>query len=284
MISKSNLYSNEIERELQAIEQEWKAKMKLVENDISSKKPVKQQNVVLKMNVDEKINIQTDFKRPVSTLISEEDRIPNKFLSTEFLLTKIFIGTNINEKFKDKTHLIEYLVKRVEDLMTAGAKSYIKDEINVFEIQNQRQQFEFNQKYLNYRSKIEMDNNLDSDDEGQSDEKNDYKKPLPYYDQLKEEAKFQQLKIKEFFKPTFEEDKEEERAEEGSEKRNEDSMGTPIMLPEVDSISQKQIRERIFFEKLFRNMESILKYSNFDYKVINIELKNHVKNLISVLK
>ena len=278
LISKSNLYSTEIERELNMIEQEWKTKMLLVEKNVNNN-PEKKKNALIKPVVVEKtLNPDNDEAETKNSIIKSES---NKILMevfrndvSEYLLTKIFnCQTNILDRFKDKTQLMEYLVRRLEDLMTQDAKDYIKNEKSVFEnVKSERERLEFNQRYLSYRSKFEIDNNLDSDDDPDSDlsKKNEeLKKPLPFYEKLKEEAMLQQLKIIEFFRPS--------KLNEQSDVEDDDL----IILPEIDSISQKQIRQKIFFEKLVKNFESLLKYSNFEY---NAELKNHMKNFISVLK
>jgi hypothetical protein len=271
LISKSTLYSTEIERELNEIEKDWKNKIKLVEAE-AKKNPIIDKSILVKSRVSEHVN-NDDFSRAnedENFIKPELNRILTKVSNdhiSDYLLASIFKNTNIEEKFKDKTKLLEYLIRRIDELLTAEAKFYIKNENNEFEkVQRERERVEFNERYLNYRSKSEFDN-LDSDDDDEQTVENESKKPLPEFEKLKEEAKIQQLKIKEFFKPSFEDDDAK-------------SNDNPIILPDIDSLSQKQIRQKIFFEKFYKNVESLLKFSSFSN---NFELKNHAKNFTHVL-
>ena len=256
------------------IEHEWKNKIKLVEAKANKSPLVTDKYVLLKSSVSEHVDNEDDWRindqKQENIIQPELNRILTKVTNdhvSDFLLANIFKDLNIEEKFKEKLKLLEYLVRRIDELLSVEAKFYIKNENNEFEkIQKERELVEFNERFLNYRSKSEFDD-LDSDDDEAGENK--FKKPLPYFENLKEEAKVQQLKIKEFFNPSLDNDDNEV-------KNNEN----PIILPEVDSLSQKQIRQKIFFEKFYKNIESLLKFSSFSN---NFELKNHVKNFTYVL-
>lgn len=273
---------------MKQIEQEWKAKIKLVENNLekqkakTSGKKVNNENVLVKMDVNEKSDVENQkVKKSVEEQI--DDKTSSNINVSHFTLMKIFTEMNVKERFKENLFLIEYLINRVGDLLTLKAKNYIKNENNEFEIVNsEREKFEFNQKYLNYRSKNESTLDSDDDDDGENVVKIvESKKSIPSFEKLKDEAKLEQLKIKEFYNPTLYHNEEEEQEQ---HQQKENYQKRPIILPEIDSVSQNQIREKIFLEKLIKNIENLFKFSNFNYQIVNIQLKNHIKNFISVLK
>ena len=259
------------------IEQEWKSKMTLVDTHVKSDSK-NEINVLIKTNVSEHVSVNDEgtideVEVKQNKVKNEDNKILNQVANdpvSKYLLSEIFNQTQVEGKFKDKVQLLEYLIRRIEELLSDEAKAYLKNEKNVFDkIQNERERAEFNQKFLNYKSKTEIDNNLDSDDDPDEKENvEEARKPLPFYERLHEEARLEQLKIKEYFNPSMKED--------GEPKRDEN----PIMLPEIDSLSQKQIRQKIFFDKLYKNIESLLKYSSFSN---DFELRNHVKNFTYVL-
>ena len=96
------------------------------------------------------------------------------------------------------------------------------------------------------------------------------KKPLPDFKKLQEEAIIQQLQIKEFFQPCTSVKKIQFREdlvalEEGEEEKGEQSQDRSLIinnketneeivrvLPTVDSLSQIEIRRKIFYEKLIK--------------------------------
>lgn len=126
-------------------------------------------------------------------------------------------------------------------------------------------------------------------------------KPLPNFNQLRDEAKEQQLKIKEFFigdpfseKARKIKELEARQAEEQEMAKDKTAFGKNSfkikseeqeiirVLPTVDSQSQMDIRRKIFFEKLVKYMDQILKFS--DYSTGDVQLINHIKNFVFSLK
>lgn len=126
-------------------------------------------------------------------------------------------------------------------------------------------------------------------------------KPVPNFKELKIEAEQQQLRIKEFFigdpssqKAEKLKELEARRAEElemakdetafssNSFKLKSEEQDIVRVLPTVDSQSQMGIRRKIFFEKLVKYMDQLLKFS--DYSTGDVQLTNHIKNFVFSLK
>jgi hypothetical protein len=119
--------------------------------------------------------------------------------------------------------------------------------------------------FLNKSQEIEL-SHPQTEIKSQEEDYSEAKKPLPDFKKLHEEAIIQQLKIKEFFQPStsvkkiqLREDLDEEKA------NNADSQDRSLViniketneeivrvLPTVDSLSQIEIRRKIFYEKLIK--------------------------------
>lgn len=134
-------------------------------------------------------------------------------------------------------------------------------------------------------------------DSGVDDEYAGAQKPLPDYKKLELEAKQQQLKIREFFMGNLSSEKAqklkeiEKRELEENEMNKDPSAFNPSsfklkdgeqeiirVLPTVDSQFQMEIRRKIFYEKLVRYLDQLLKFS--DFSTGDVQLTNHIKNLI----
>lgn len=130
---------------------------------------------------------------------------------------------------------------------------------------------------LMYKKANGLLNSLNKNDDNDNDDDNEdflkYKKPLPSYEQLKEETKLQELKVKAFFDAKFEVEEEEKTKEDTND----------IVLPIIDSQSQRKIRENIFSDKLIKNIENVLKFSNFKFASVSIEFKEFFKYFLSTL-
>ncbi|KAM9130112.1 putative RNA polymerase II subunit B1 CTD phosphatase RPAP2 isoform 3-T4 [Pangshura tecta] len=104
-------------------------------------------------------------------------------------------------------------------------------------------------------------------------------KPLPSYEQLKEETELLGLRVKEFYKGkcllTEEATTQVEGAEHPSSVKD-DQQGDPI-LPLVDSHAQMQIRKQIVLEKLRKVLPAVLGPLQITLGDVYMELKNLVK-------
>lgn len=180
IISKSQLYTNEIEIELNKIETEWKMKFKL--DEIEPKK-VNKTNIFKRTNVNDKnrsnleINSdQTDQNQAIASSIKLEE--PNKkFLETTqihqkpkdfYHLAQIFsikksnetslddIDLNIvDEQAMNQLFFIEYLIQRIKALITQKSKDYLFDNQSneKSKIQVERERIENLKKYEQYITK-----------------------------------------------------------------------------------------------------------------------------------
>ncbi|KFQ31182.1 Putative RNA polymerase II subunit B1 CTD phosphatase RPAP2, partial [Mesitornis unicolor] len=100
-------------------------------------------------------------------------------------------------------------------------------------------------------------------------------KPVPSYEQLKEETEFLELRVKEFYKGKCvlaEEAATHAQAEEHPSKDKED-----LTFPLVDSNAQMQIRKRIVLEKLRKVLPAVLGPLQIAPGDVYTEIKNLVK-------
>ncbi|XP_042729056.1 putative RNA polymerase II subunit B1 CTD phosphatase RPAP2 isoform X1 [Lagopus leucura] len=104
-------------------------------------------------------------------------------------------------------------------------------------------------------------------------------KPVPSYEELKEETEFLQLRVREFYKGKYilaEEELAHTQADEHSSTDKNDQQEDP-MFPLVDSNAQMQIRKRIVLEKLRRALPAVLGPLQIMLGDVYTELKNLVK-------
>ncbi|XP_048800699.1 putative RNA polymerase II subunit B1 CTD phosphatase RPAP2 isoform X1 [Lagopus muta] len=104
-------------------------------------------------------------------------------------------------------------------------------------------------------------------------------KPVPSYEELKEETEFLQLRVREFYKGKYtlaEEELAHTQADEHSSTDKNDQQEDPT-FPLVDSNAQMQIRKRIVLEKLRRALPAVLGPLQIMLGDVYTELKNLVK-------
>ncbi|XP_042675683.1 putative RNA polymerase II subunit B1 CTD phosphatase RPAP2 [Centrocercus urophasianus] len=104
-------------------------------------------------------------------------------------------------------------------------------------------------------------------------------KPVPSYEELKEETEFLQLRVREFYKGKYilaEEELAHTQADEHSSTDKNDQQ-EDLMFPLVDSNAQMQIRKRIVLEKLRRALPAVLGPLQIMLGDVYTELKNLVK-------
>ena len=360
VISKNQLYSTEIENELNNIEDQWRRKFKVEkpnEKPLKAKDPLQKNSIFKHVNVTEtkmelyeieyRENIDDYAEKP-----SETKSINKKFLESTkihekpshlFNMKQIFKFVNDSSSVVDneticvdpsdentlgKYFFIEYLITRIQDLLSVKTKEYIcdKDNMEKSKVHAERQRLEylkkcdefvaeksvFFQDLTNDENKkptldsgenrpnprdINLLKNLDDNGEaemlaklellGLSSETSEqqqgneedqttsdvqFKKPIPNYNDLKAEAKEQQLKIKEFFigdphtvKAKKMKELEELQLQEEEMSKDEknftwnsfrtkgiEDQDVIRVLPTVDSQSQVEIRRKIFHEKLVK--------------------------------
>lgn len=144
---------------------------------------------------------------------------------------------------------------------------------------------------------LEAEKHLEEEKTESHEDSSEAKKPLPDFKKIREEAAMQQLKIKEFFMPSssgkkvqFKEEvvvEEVTNADDGDKYKQslilnvkETNEEIIRVLPTVDSISQLDIRRKIFYDKLIKYMEQLLRFSDFSYAIWPNQLKDHIKNLV----
>ncbi|XP_064004070.1 putative RNA polymerase II subunit B1 CTD phosphatase RPAP2 isoform X2 [Pogoniulus pusillus] len=104
-------------------------------------------------------------------------------------------------------------------------------------------------------------------------------KSVPSYEKLKEETKFLELRVKEFYKGKCilaEEAMTHAQAEENPSKNKDDQQGD-LTFPLVDSNAQMQIRKRIVLEKLRKVLPAVLGPLQITLGDVYTELKSLVK-------
>ncbi|NXL92336.1 RPAP2 phosphatase, partial [Alectura lathami] len=104
-------------------------------------------------------------------------------------------------------------------------------------------------------------------------------KPVPSYEKLKEETKFLELRVREFYKGKCilsEEELAHAQTEEQPSK-DQDDQEQDLTFPLVDSNAQMQIRKRIVLEKLRKALPAVLGPLQITLGDIYTELKNLVK-------
>ncbi len=281
VISQSNLYSNQIESEIKAIETEWEKKLKLVEklNELPEQSvPIENYHIFKSYKVSENTasHQKTEPNLQTESPDVEMCKQKSKYETNEFMLEKIF-GSDFANTFpnKETNCFIEYALKRIESLLSIEAKNYIRNENNEHDsIETERRKREVTEKMETYFDhKINLISRLESIDDQQTDIQ--AKQPVPDFNKLKEEAQRQQLKVKECFFGIKEKIYDQDIKE---------SNELYFVSPTVDSRSQRSIREKIFFEKYIKNLENLFKFNNFSYNQLSYDVKNHFRNFFSLLK
>ncbi len=277
VISRSSLYSNQIETEIKTIEAEWNTKLKLIDklNDHKAEsEPHDDEHIFKAYKVTEKHDSTVEHKFLSKQDVNQTDK-KSKYETNEFLLGKVF-GPDFTNSFpnRETNCLIEYALKRLMSLLSAEVKKYLRNENNEQEIvEEKRKNNELAEKMEKYFDhKVNLIERLQSIDDQQTDTL--AKKPVPNFDKLRQEAIEQQLKVKECFYDVKEKVNEQDS----------DGVGMYFVSPTVDSKSQRSIREKIFFEKFIKNLENLFKFNSFSYAQLSHDIKNHFKNFFSLLK
>jgi hypothetical protein len=274
----STVQFKDIEVELNNIENKWKTKYKIppkndkIQTEIETEKE-KGKEIFKRRNVNE-IKQQATAKSFIGERkgFNYEELHPKP---TELVFMKAIFpeevskindineADNINKK---KLFLfVEYIIERIMKLLTNETRKYLSTakQIEQSEITKQRLRDEYIKKcdqMINDQA-VEF-NRLRN--EVESDYKSSSCKPLPNYDQLKEEARINALRVEEFFFPnkkrnqSSDEDQSTTTTTTTTKKFEQNILFKNLktneeyirVLPTVDSQSQIEIRRRIFHDKL----------------------------------
>jgi hypothetical protein len=160
--------TKEIEEELNEIEQKWKMSYKFSEeskeNITTNKEEIKQSKIIestLKKSPTQEINDQAELLRKKFFISMDIHKKPTELtlLKQIFSFKRIDENTNENETVINKNEFlieesyikpllfIEYIIQRLNDLLTENTKSFMFDSNYKQKINKQREEDEYSQKY-----------------------------------------------------------------------------------------------------------------------------------------